>query len=83
MVNYIDTAIGNVYDLLVANDYWDNTLIVFSADNGGPLPVGNNYPLRGGKFANWEGGIRVDAFVSGGVLPKSVQGKKILLYKNI
>ena len=34
----------------------------------------NNYPLRGGKYANFEGGIRVNAFASGGYLPKSVLG---------
>lgn len=38
---------------------------------------GNNYPLRGGKYSNFEGGIRVNAFVSGGYLPKKVQGTKL------
>ena len=74
MVNYIDTAIGEVVAVAKAFDHWDNTLVIFSADNGGPLPAGNNYPLKGGKFSNWEGGIRVNAFVSGGILPQSVKG---------
>ena len=34
----------------------------------------NNFPLRGGKYSNFEGGIRVNAFVSGGYLPESVKG---------
>ena len=34
----------------------------------------NNFPLRGGKYSNFEGGIRVNAFVSGGYLPQSVKG---------
>ena len=39
---------------------WDDLLIVFSADNGGPIynngsAGANNYPLKGGKMNNWEG----------------------------
>ena len=44
----------------------DNTLIIFSSDNGGPNPrkVTSNGPLRAGKGAIYEGGIRVCAFAS-------------------
>jgi arylsulfatase I/J len=38
--------------------------------------AGNNYPLRGGKFSNFEGGIRTNAFVSGGAIPESRRGSK-------
>ena len=37
----------------------------------------NNFPLRAGKYAMFEGGIRVNAFVSGGFLPESVRGTKL------
>ncbi len=74
MVNFIDGAIGRVVDKLKDKGMYDNTLVVFTSDNGGPLPGANNYPLKGGKFSNWEGGIRSAAFVSGGFLPDSVRG---------
>jgi hypothetical protein len=34
----------------------------------------NNYPLRGGKYSLFEGGIRANSFVSGGFLPPAVRG---------
>ena len=33
-----------------------------------------NFPLRGGKFYDFEGGVRSAAFVSGGYLPPAVRG---------
>jgi arylsulfatase A-like enzyme len=36
----------------------------------------SNYPLRGGKYSEFDGGIRATAFVSGGFLPETVQGTK-------
>ena len=53
---------------------YDNAVIVMSADNGGPLGSANNFPLKGGKHSNWQGGVRVNSFISGGALPVSVRG---------
>ena len=51
---------------------WATTLLVFSGDNGGYLGSGgDNHPRRGGKFSDFSGGIRVAAFVTGGLLPPS------------
>lgn len=33
--------------------------------------------MKGGKTSNWQGGVRVNAFVSGGLVPIEMQGKKI------
>jgi arylsulfatase I/J len=80
MVYFVDSAIGRVAQRIKDEGMWDNTLIVLSSDNGGPVSNvdngANNYPLRGGKFSNFEGGIRVNAFASGGLLPKHVRGTK-------
>jgi hypothetical protein len=45
--------------------------VVFSADNGGYLSGGDgdDTPRRGGKFGDFEGGTRVNSFISGGVVP--------------
>ena len=58
---------------------YDNTLIIFVSDNGGTiyeLCGASNHPLRGGKVSRFEGGIRTNAFVSGGFVPESRHGTK-------
>jgi len=78
MVKYLDDEIGKVVKLFKDKGLWDNTLMIVSSDNGGPLTLpesgANNHPLRGGKYSDFEGGIRVAAFVSGGYLPEKVRG---------
>ncbi len=79
MVNYLDDVVGDLVSALKSKGMWDNLLFVTSSDNGGPeYPNGgaNNYPLRGGKMTDWQGGIRVNAFVSGGFLPEKMRGQK-------
>ena len=45
---------------------WESTLLLWSSDNGGPQYwLGNNYPLRGGKGTDFEGGVSTAAFISG------------------
>ena len=77
MVNYLDDILGELMSLLKQRGIWDNLLFVMSSDNGGPLGGGaNNYPLKGGKLTDWQGGVRVNAFVSGGYLPTNMRSKK-------
>jgi len=82
MTRYMDSAVESVTALLKQNGMYNDTLIVFTSDNGGPIyrngSVGaNNWPLKGGKASNWDGGIRVNAFVSGGFVPQRVRGTRL------
>ena len=51
--------------------------VIMEGQSSYPGGGANNYPLRGGKMTDWQGGIRVNAFVSGGFLPAKMQGQKI------
>ena len=64
MVSALDDAVGIIVEKLKNTGLFENTIIVFTADNGGPVDSGaNNYPLRGSKSTLWEGGTRASAFV--------------------
>jgi len=60
LIEHMDDGIGKVIDALKANGQYDNTLIIFTSDNGGQINVGANCGnLRGGKQDMYEGGIKV------------------------
>ena len=79
MIAAVDESIGRITAALHAKGaaFWANTLIVFSSDNGGPADHANNWPLRGSKGMDFEGGTRVCAFLNGGYLTPSMRGTKI------
>ena len=58
MIHHMDEGIGWLVEALRANGQLDNTLIVFTSDNGGER-FSDNWPLVGGKMDLTEGGIRV------------------------
>ena len=62
MVEHLDKCIGDVLQTLEDMEIDDNTIVVFSSDNGG-MHLANNTPLRAGKQHLFEGGIRVPMLV--------------------
>lgn len=63
MLAAVDEAIGRIEASLKEAGRLENTLIVFSSDNGGP-PPGDNTPLRDFKGSIYEGGTRAAAFAT-------------------
>ena len=60
MVTCMDDAIGRIVKELKESGFpEDNTLIIFTSDNGGIPSLGSNRELRAGKGTLYEGGIRV------------------------
>lgn len=67
MVRALDRSVGRILDALEAEGLSDNTMIVFTSDNGGAGYIGLddiNKPYRGWKMTLFEGGIHVPMFVS-------------------
>ncbi|VDO72757.1 unnamed protein product [Haemonchus placei] len=70
MLTSMDFAIGRVIDYLKATKKYDNTVIIFTSDNGGTTQFGaSNKPLRGEKDTLWEGGTKTTTIVHA---PKSI-----------
>ena len=67
MVEAMDTAVGEVLKTIDDLGLEENTIVVFTSDNGG-VSAGDgkatsNLPLRGGKGRQWEGGIREPFYI--------------------
>lgn len=81
-LSVLDELIYNVTEALEAKGMLNDTLIIYTADNGGPIlqsiegntdSIGaSNWPLRGGKHNPYEGGVRSTAWISGGPLDAAV-----------
>ncbi|MBK9132726.1 MAG: sulfatase-like hydrolase/transferase [Gammaproteobacteria bacterium] len=81
LIEHLDDSIGQVVQELKDNGIYDNTLIIYTSDNGGYLlHNANNGPYRGGKLDFYEGGLRVPmAAVWPGRIQPGTQSAEIAL----
>jgi arylsulfatase A-like enzyme len=64
LIEHMDDAIGRLLRALAENGQIDNTIVLFTSDNGGSLRHGGtNGDLRDGKESMYEGGLKVPTFV--------------------
>ena len=66
MIRALDRSVGRINAALEEAGVADNTIVVFTSDNGGPGYLGLpdiNRPFRGWKITQFEGGIRVPLFM--------------------
>lgn len=77
MLAEVDYGLGNISTALKNMGMWNNSVFIIHTDNGGPNSHACNWPLRGGKFTFWEGGVRGMAFVSSPLIPVVHRGKKL------
>jgi arylsulfatase A len=84
VIQEIDWSVGQVLDTLKRHKLDDNTMVVFTSDNGPWLSYGNHAgnagPLREGKGSAWEGGTRVPCIMRWpGKLPAGTSSGEMLM----
>lgn len=63
MVESMDENVGKLLNTLRTLKIEENTIVVFTSDNGGLASVSTQFPLRAGKGSYYEGGIRIPCII--------------------
>lgn len=79
MVQKLDESVGSVIKTLFEERSLDNSIIIFTTDNGGPAAgfngnAASNWPLRGVKNTLWEGGVRGAGLIWSPLISDSARG---------
>jgi len=85
-MSMVDGAIGEIVNKLKSTGLWNNTLVIFTNDNGAAPGQGQdltdednaynygiNWPLRGTKASYYQGGVKTVLAISGGALPVTLR----------
>lgn len=85
MVTKLDESVGHVVKALQEKNMLNNSIIVFSTDNGGPAEgfnsnAASNWPLRGVKNTLWEGGVRGAGLIWSPLLKDHQRVRKQLIH---
>ena len=81
MLSCLDQGLGEVVQELQRTGLYQDTMLVYSSDNGAqPLSGGSNWPLRGGKGTYWEGGVRAVGFVHSPLLKRKGAVSRALIH---
>src|SRR6185436_6446630 len=93
----LDWSVGEVLSTLERLNLAENTLVIFTSDNGGVVNPGNesasaaikaglaiNGSLRGGKHSEWEGGFREPFIVRWpGSVPAGTTSEQIICHTDV
>jgi len=79
MIQSLDENIGKIISKIEELNLAENTLIIFTSDNGGIRSISNQFPLRAGKGSYYEGGIKVPLIFSwkGKIKAESVSYERV------
>ena len=80
MVETVDDGVGRLMTALREKEIEENTLVIFTSDNGGMSKATDNSPLRANKGSNYEGGLRVPVIVKwpGVTEPGSISDEPVI-----
>ena len=65
MIQSVDENIGKIINKIEKLGLSENTLFIFTSDNGGIRAISSQSPLRAGKGSYYEGGIKVPLIFHG------------------
>nr|XP_026491518.1 arylsulfatase I isoform X2 [Vanessa tameamea] len=85
VLSKLDESVGEVVDALQTRGLLENSVVIFTTDNGGPAEGFNdnrasNYPLRGVKNTLWEGGVRGAGFLWSPLIEKKSRISKQMFH---